>query len=167
LKPRDWERGVFSFIPIKNTGTESEPCWTEDTDLENCCMQLAENNLSEISARFMYQCYCTQPLDVEINYVSSCGNSWFNECLINDTCPELLTALANLTLADMPSSCNCGCLDEKKSYLQQDMVRFTDRSRVQNITSDMLKFGTRRGDIETYLLLKNFVDKRKAKLSYI
>lgn len=167
LRPRDWRAGVFEIIPIVNTGTEEEPCWEQFSELEDCCKQLLGDNLKPISAKYMFQCYCTMPLDVEIDYVSSCDGSWFDNCLLYETCPELLRPLVEMTLADMPKICNCGCLDEKKEALQQDLLVLSSGTRTQQITEGMLSFGTRRGDIEAYLYLKNFMPRKKKAISYI
>lgn len=166
LQPRDWKRGIFQFRPISNTGTEGEPCWIVSESLESCCS--ATGNLKGISGQYLYQCYCNQPLDVEINYVSSCHGSWFDECVPNDTCPEIIKPLIDMTLADM-LICECGCLNDTIKRLNQDIMLLGANQRTQTITRDMLTFGTRKGDLEAYEHLKNFVPRKfkRTSISYI
>jgi hypothetical protein len=163
LEPVNWFDGIFHIKPIINTGTEEEPCWEQASCFQDCCMDLLRGH--NVNYGWAYNCYCTTPLDIEIDYVSSCDGSWFEECIPDDSCDELLRPLTDLVLAELPSNCICGCLNERIDYLKQSVYRTSINERLQplpwSLAEKFLSHGLRQGDLEAFMYLSKYVQKRR------
>lgn len=110
LIPIDSEMGRFRVQPLRETTVNGQKCWVVD-DLESCCKAASEGYDAgrSFDYRWTYQCFCSKPLEVCINYVSSCHDCFGPDCITQGACPSLLPALTKLTLSELPVLCKCEC----------------------------------------------------------
>ncbi len=164
LVPVSSENGMFRVRPIRNTGTDEDPCWIID-DLESCCGAIA-NNLESgrtFDNRWACNLFCSRPLELCISYVSSCHDCFGPDCLERrvDEC-DLLDAIAMLALSNVSIFCDCTCWREiLGTYRDEWPLRMKGISR-GTVDEEQYQLGIRVGAVEAFLALKHIEGRHRS-----
>jgi hypothetical protein len=156
LVPISSEYGKFRVRPIRNTGTDENPCWIID-DVESCCGALGGQLESGRSFDNRWACdiFCTHPLELCIDYVSSCNDCFDPDCFDRQVCPDLLGAIAKVALANVSVYCDCTCWREIiGNYREEWPMRIKGASRSM-VDENQYELGIRVGQVEAWLDLKH------------
>lgn len=154
LQPKNGEGGLLKVVPIINTELDPllPPCW-EPTDIVKCCHIFNLNH--------PYDCFCNQPLSINFEYLSGCGNSWGDTCIIDGVCDKFKLPIALSAMGLMPKICDCGCMDEAFSYHQRDLrISAKEGTRVNYLDIDLFYLGSTQGAVDAYNMIKNDIHKR-------
>lgn len=163
LVPISSEEGLFQVKPIRNTGTDEDPCW-EISDVESCCAAIADGLRwpHTFDRRWACNQYCTKPLELCVSYVSSCNNCYGDDCLDRIVCQELLDPIAKITLAEIQVFCDCTCFKDMIARLRDEYpLRGKGFSRAFIDEAQYNLGGMMVGHVEAWLALKNVEGKHR------
>lgn len=158
LIPKSPERGIFTFRPLINTGTEEEPCWEIDYSLSGYPYHL-DYLFAEVD-NIWKACY-NKILSVQVNYTAGFNCKWGDTYFPQRTDEKFLDAVVYLASSCFDPSCDCACTKKWFEEQQIDSTQFRTGDLKRSLPfEEMWTFGRRSGQITAYERVRHLKSKK-------